>query len=216
VEWGSILLTVTSRSADSPGSPRVADYLARLPAGAASHPGCLAKAAMLRRSLAERPLARTHLDALPPAVRTLVACPPLDGEWVPDVHLVCALFTIADAYRMTDDDYLGWIHALNDRMFRTLFSNLMSVESPEEILRRVPERWSVFHRGSTLAVTELEPGRAVVLMRFPPWLFHGLSLRQFVPVWEAALQLSDPAARVEPISSDEVSARFAATWGAPP
>jgi hypothetical protein len=201
-------------SSDEPaGSARVAAYLARLPAGVASHPGCLAKAAMLRRTLTERPLALEHVDSLPPAVRSIVTCPPLDGEWVPDVHLICALFTIADAYGLSDDDYLSWIRELNVRMFKALFWNLVHAESPSEVLRRVPERWSVFHRGSTLAVTEVGARSAVAELSFPPWLFHGLALRQFVPVLEAALQLTDPSGRVECVASDQVGARFDVTWG---
>lgn len=200
------------RAARSDPSPRVAAYLAPLPGGAASHPACLAKAALLRRTLAERPLRRVAADALPAPVRALVTCPPLDGEWIPDVHLVCVLFAIADAEGMSDDDYLGWLADMNTRMFRSIFAHLMTVERPEEMLARVPERWGVFHRGSALSVTGIGAGRAEVVLAFPPSLFHGLALRQFAPVWESALRLSEPSARVALVASDERSGRFVATW----
>jgi hypothetical protein len=169
---------------------------------------------MLRRVLAERPLTGDHVDALPAAVRAVVVCPPLDGEWVSDVHLVCILFAIADALGMSDDAYLEWMRDLNLRMFRSLFWNVVKAESPEEILARVPERWSVFHRGSTLAITERQPGSARVRLSFPHRLFHGLALRQFAPIWEAALQLSDPSGRVELRGEDDGGGDFVATWTA--
>lgn len=192
---------------------RVAAYLAKVPGGVDGHPECLARAAMLRRSLAERPLAGDHADALPPPVRQLVICPPLDGEWVSDVQLVCVLFAIAEAHGMSDADYLAWIRELNTRMLATLFAGAVAAESPEAMLLKVPERWSIFHRGSTLAVEEASSGRAVVRLSFPPHLFHGLALRQFAPVWEAALRLADPSSRVELASSDPTTGRFVARWG---
>jgi len=194
-------------------SPRVAGYLAKVPDGVDAHPGCLARAAMLRRSLAERPLTGIHVDSLPAPVRHLVVCPPLDGEWISDVHLVCILFTIADAHGMTDGHYLDWIRELNTHMFQTLFRGAVDAQSPEAMLAKVPERWSIFHRGSTLEAEEAGPGRAVVRLSFPPHLFHGLALRQFAPVWEAALRLADPSCTVELDSSDATSGRFVARWG---
>ncbi|WP_248352539.1 hypothetical protein [Anaeromyxobacter oryzae] len=194
--------------------PRVGAYLARLPSGVASHPECVARASLLRVSLSERPLAREHVDALPAPVRQLVACPPLDAEWVSDVHLVCVLFAIADAHGMSDEGYLSWIGELNARMFRTTFRHLMTVASPEQLVDQVAERWGVFHRGSSLAVTRQGPGNALVHLAFPPRLFHGLAVRQFAPVWQAALQIADPTSRVDLVASDDVTARFAARWRA--
>jgi hypothetical protein len=198
--------------AEPPGSlPRVAAYLAPLPAGAASHPECLAKAGLLRSALADRPLGREHVEALPAPVRQVIACPPLDGEWVPDVHLICVLLAIADAYGMTDAEYLAWLRDLNARMFQTVFKQLMNAPA-EGLLRHVSERWSFFHRGSSLAVTHLSPGGATVHMAFPPRLFHGLALRHFVSVWEAALGVAKPGGHVELAASDEVTARFTVAW----
>lgn len=194
--------------------PRVAAYLARLPAGVASHPECQAKAAMLRRALEDRPLAREHVARLPVVVRQMVTCPPLDGEWVPDVWLVCALFAMADVYEMTDDDYLRWMRERNTAMFNTLFRVLMKVSSPETILARASERWAVFHRGSSLAVTQSAPGHCVVQLTFPPRLWHGLALLQFAPVLEAALRMSHPEGRVELATSDDITGQFVGRWRA--
>lgn len=201
------------RPPDIAPSRRVEEYLAKLPAGVEAHPECVARAAMLRRCLAEKPLSRSHADDLPGPVRQLVICPPLDGEWVSDVHLVCVLFAIADAYALGDDAYLAWIRALNTRMFQTLFAGVLNTESPEAMLDKVPERWSIFHRGSTLAAEAVEPGRAVLRLSFPPNLFHGLALRQFAAVWEALLRLADPSGQVELSSSDPTAGTFLARWG---
>jgi hypothetical protein len=194
--------------------PRVAEYLAPLPAGVASHPQCVAKAALLRRALERRPLSRDHVLALPSALRELVACPPLDGESVPDVWLAGVLLAIADAYEMKDEEYLDWIRDLNSSMFNTLFRILMKVVSPEHLLRGAAERWKVFHRGSSLAIAELTRGRCVVQLNFPHLLFHGLALRQFAPVFEAAIQMCDPLGRVELGAFDATQAFFIARWGA--
>lgn len=194
------------------GTPRVAAYLSRLPDGAASHPGCVARAAMLRRALADRPLTRDQVDALPAPVRAVAICPPLDGEWVSDVHLVCILFAVADGRGMSDDAYLEWMRELNLRMFQDAFRNVVAAESPDEVVARAPERWSFFHRGSTVSVTERRPGSARVRLAFPPSLFHGLALRQFAPVFEAALRSSAPTGRVACVGEDATGGDFLATW----
>ncbi len=195
-------------------SPRVAAYLSALPHGAASHPQCVARAAMLRRALADRPLTRDQVEALPAPVRAVATCPPLDGEWVSDVHLVCTLFAAADAHGLRDDAYLEWMRDLNLRMFESLFRTSVAAESPEEVLARAPERWSIFHRGSTLSVTAQRPGWARVRLAFPPSLFHGLALRQFAPVFEAALRISEPSGRVACAGEDEIGGEFLVTWAA--
>lgn len=192
--------------------PRVDAYLARLPAGAASHPGCVAKAAMLRRALEQRPLSRAHLAALPSPVAQLASCPPLDGDWVPDVALACVLLAIADAYVLTDDAYLSWMRALNVRMFTTLFRTIVATVPPDVLVRSAAERWGIFHRGSALTVLESGRRAATVQLSFPPRLFHGLALRHFVAVFEAVLDLTDPAGRVALVSSDDETGCFALTW----
>jgi hypothetical protein len=194
--------------------PRVAGYLARLPAGVDSHPECVAKAALLRRALGQRPLSRDHVSTLPKALRELVACPPLDGETVPDVWLAAVLLAIADVYQMSDPEYLDWIRELNSSMFNTLFRLLMKVVSPEHLVRRAAERWKVFHRGSSLAIVEVTRGRCVAQLEFPHLLFHGLALRQFAPVFEAAIQMCDPRGRVELGAFDATQALFIARWRA--
>jgi len=194
--------------------PRVAEYLAPLPAGVASYPQCVAKAALLRRALGQRPLSRDHVLALPKVLRELVTCPPLDGESVPDVWLAGVLLAIADAYEMRDEEYLDWIRDLNSTMFNTLFRILMKVVSPEHLVRRAADRWKVFHSGSSLAIVELTRGRCVAHLTFPHLLFHGLALRQFAPVFEAAVQMSDPRGRVELGACDATQAFFIAHWRA--
>ncbi len=206
--------SMAPRSPPRVALPRVARYLAPLPAGVASYPQCVAKAALLRRALAQRPLSRDHLFALPKVLGELVACPPLDSESVPDVWLAGVLLAIADAYEMSDGEYLDWIRDLNSRMFNSLFRLLMRVVSPEHLVRRAADRWKVFHRGSSLAMVELTRGRAVARLTFPPFLFHGLALRQFGPVFEAAVQMSDPRGRVELDASDATQALFIARWRA--
>jgi hypothetical protein len=194
--------------------PRVDEYLAGLPAGLSSHPDALAKAALLRRALSERPIGRDHVVALPPVIRDVVTCPPLDGEWVRDVWLACVLLAIADVYEMTDEVYLSWMRDLNTRMFMTLFRPLMKVASAEDLVRCTAERWSVFHRGSSLTIQEAVRGRCIAHLAFPQRLFHGLALRQFVPVFEAAIRMSDPEGRVALAASSDVGASFAVNWRA--
>jgi len=208
------MLPMAPRSPAIIALPRVAEYLAPLPAGVASYPQCVAKGALLRRALGQRPLTRDHVLALPKVLRELVACPPLDGESVPDVWLAGVLLAIADAYEMTDEEYLDWIRNLNSTMFNTLFRILMKAVSPDHLMRRAAEKWKVFHRGSSLAIVEHTRGRCVAQLTFPHLLFHGLALRQFAPVFEAALQRCDPRGRVELGSYDPTQALFVARWRA--
>ena len=64
----------------------------------------------------------------------------------------------------------------------------------------------------TVAVTGQEPGRARLRLAYPPWLFHGLALRQFAPIWEVALRLSAPSGRVACVGEDATGGDFLATW----
>ncbi|WP_242393139.1 hypothetical protein [Anaeromyxobacter oryzisoli] len=193
--------------------PRVGAYLAKLPAGVSSYPECLAKGAMLRRALESAPLSRRHLAALPPTAAQLVICPPLDGDWIPDVSLACVLLAIADVHLMTDEAYLSWMRALNVSMFTTVFRGVVT-GSPDALVRSAAERWGLFHRGSAISVLESSPGHAVVQLSFPAHLFHGLVLRQFVAVFEAVLALAGPAGRAALASSDDDGALFTLAWTA--
>jgi hypothetical protein len=99
-------------------------------------------------------------------------------------------------------------------MFNTLYRILLKAVSPEHLMRRAAEKWKVFHHGSSLAIVEHTRGRCVAQLTFPHHLFHGLALRQFAPVFEAALQLCDPCGRVELGSHDPTQASFVARWRA--
>jgi hypothetical protein len=196
------------------GFPSVTEYLSRLPAGHASHPQCQVRAALLRRALEERPLELRHVAALPAPVGRIVTCPPLDGEWLSDVWLACVVMAIHDAYGMDEPTYLAWLRALNVRMFDGPYRTFMKLASAEQLIQRAPERWSFFHRGSSLEIVDVAPGRCTLHLTFPPYLFHGLALRQFAAVFEAALQMADPDARVEAAGGNEVRGVFVGTWKA--
>ena len=192
--------------------PRVTSYLARLPAGAASYPECKSKALLVRRALEERPLERDVVAMLPRPIADTVLCPPLESEWVPEVHLMVVLLAIADANGLDEAAHLEWMREMNTRTLGTLFRFLFRFISPEALAKRVPERWGVFHLGSTLIAEDVRDDGCTVWLKFPPHLFHGLVLRHYAPVLEVALRIAAPGSRVVLVDETPNQGLFQAYW----
>jgi hypothetical protein len=158
--------------------PSLVAYLGRLPGGIASSPGALVKGSVVRASLepaylsAEWPLEL----GVPACVADLVLTPPDMRAWVPEAHYGALLAAIYD--RWFPDDLPRFEAAMLEKARALLsgsrYRSLFVGASKTNPFERATERWSAFHRGSSLSVTA--SGSGTVTLRLdsldsPPQLF---------------------------------------------
>jgi hypothetical protein len=195
------------------GSRRLDSYLSRLPGGLDAHPACRAKGSLVR-NLVDDVAAQLVLAELPAPLRSLAEDPPVETEWVPEVHFVALLLALADHRALTDLQTLAWVRERNRLMFASpLYRMLIAVASPASLLRIGAGRWANFHRGSTLEVEGIADDGVRVVLRYPPGLFDRLLLRIFAESFGVALELSrgrDPRVRLE--EERPGFARYRGTW----
>lgn len=183
--------------------PRLAAYVAGLPAGLDSHPECLAKASLCRALLDGMPAPLPAPSDLPDPAARLVAHPPA-AMWMPEVQVMALALTIADQYRMSDGEYLGWLKQRNRSLFRTLmYRALFAFLSPASLAPKAAARWAAVHRGSELTCELVAPGLAELRLTFPPRLFAPLLLQSFTAVFQAAIEHSN--ARTCEVSLTEIA-----------
>ncbi|MFT3915703.1 MAG: hypothetical protein QM704_16780 [Anaeromyxobacteraceae bacterium] len=202
-------------SSPRPPLPRVDAYLAGLPDGFASHPGCLAKGAVVRNAYEDVPDHAALADALPPELAPLVREPPLAGEWVPEVQLVALVHGVADVLGLDDAAAAARIRARNRVLFDSpTYRILMAVFSPATLVRFSGKRWNNFHRGSALDVSGVSDDGVRFTLSFPAALFDARVLALYAQAFAAALELS--GARSPDVLVEEAGptrCRYRAVWG---
>ena len=200
-------------SSPLPELPRLARYLAGLPAGLDSHRECTAKGSLVRNLLEAR--SRTELLlSLPDALRPLALDPPMGSDWISEVHFIALLHAVADLGRMRDDEVLAWMRERSRALFRNpAYRILMAVVSPARLIRHGAGRWSAFHRGSTLSVADTTDTSVRIRVEFPQGLFDPLAIGAHGESFVAALEAShakEPELRVEATTS--TSAEYVLSW----
>ena len=192
--------------------PSYARYVAGLPGGLEAYPGAQAKGSLVRAFLEGQP--PEVLRRLPAALQALVREPPIDSDWIPEV-LFCAFFhALCEALGHGPAERSAWIRARNRSIFSgPLYGLLMTVVSPERMLRESTRRWGVFHRGSPVEFEGFSDDGARVALRFPVGVFDPFMLEAFGEAFAAAL---DAARAKDPTVEVEVSlpgfARYVARW----
>ncbi|MCA9718582.1 MAG: hypothetical protein KC468_28180, partial [Myxococcales bacterium] len=152
--------------------PTVARYLEALPRGLASYPECVNKASLLRSALDVHPLHGARPSALPSALLELIRRPPLVSTWIPAVHDLAIKLVIFDAHFGSIDAFERFAYDAQLALFDgPLYRFSMRRLGPQRLLRRVPTRWRHFHRGTTLTLERVEPGRAALLHDAPAGLY---------------------------------------------
>jgi hypothetical protein len=131
-----------------------------------------------------------------------------------DSHVV-ALAIYDHGFGGTDlDGYEDWACRLNVDLFaRPLYRILFAFIAPQRLVGMTTNRWSAFHRGSTLCVLSHGPRRAVVRLEFPPDLFSPEILRTLTGGLRAAVLTagaSEARARVEAVGT--TSAECSIDW----
>lgn len=187
-------------------------YVDRLPAGLASYPDCVAKAALLRDILASRPL-DASADDIPDDLRAVIANPPPVSSWLPEVQFVASSLAIYGRYFGGDDlrGFEEWICTRNMALFRKpLYRVLIALMSPERLLVGASKRWTAFHRGTTLTLLEHTPMYALVRLEFPPHLYGSELMHGFAAGMRAAAIVA--GGRNVASGLDEPTATSAVYW----
>jgi hypothetical protein len=197
---------------DTAVGPSYTRYLASLPGGLATHPDAQAKASLVRAFLEGQPA--DVLRRLPEPLQPLVREPPIENAWIPEVQFCAFFHALCEALGHLPAARAAWIRSRNQSLFSgPLYRLLMTVASPERVLREAARRWGVFHRGSALDFEGFSDDGARVRLAFPPGLFDAFMLDAFSEAFAAALESArakDPLVQVE--ASGPGFARFVARW----
>jgi hypothetical protein len=192
--------------------PCVQAYLARLPDGLASYPECTAKASLLRDLVKSRPL-DPEGDEVPDALRSLLRVPPPVSSWIPEVQYVtCRMIVYGRDFGGTDlAGFEQWIHAFNTALLRLpMYRVLFAFTSPERLMVGTAKRWSAFHRGTTLTITEHTPDTARTRIEFPPHLYGPEMVQVFAAGLRAAIEVAGGRGVATQLVASEPS--FAEYW----
>lgn len=193
--------------------PRLEEYLATLPEGAASYPEYETKASAYRTALEWRPLPRT-VEGLPEALHARLAEPALPSAWIPEVHGMALGLAIADHHGMSEEEFLRFVFEMNRALLGgPRYRYLMSAEGPAAMFKHAQVRWKAMHRGVQLSAVEVGEHVCSFRMVFAPHLYNGLLLRAFAQTFKAGLGLAQtPEARVELTGFGDARADYSATW----
>jgi hypothetical protein len=187
-------------------------YVNGLPGGLGAHPAAQAKGSIVRSHLED--LSPGLLRSLPTPLLRLAADPPVDSDWVPETYLCALIHAIAERRRYSEREFLAWIRARNRALFaRPLYRLLMTVVSPEALMRHAGRRWGNFHRGSSLELDGYSDDGARFTLSFPEGLFDRAPLLAFGQAFAAALELAGAKDPLVDVETEGVGfARYLARW----
>lgn len=170
-------------------SSSVANYLASLPNGLGSYPGCQQKAQILRQFVTT--FGSQDLFALLPAeLIDLARDPPPPTEWIPEVHATAVYLAQRDVLG-SDQAFYQHCYTMNRRLLSSpLYRVLFAVAAPERILRGAAERWGKLHRGTELRARRVEAYEAVVRLSAPANLIPQLMCRAYGSAYQVAVELA--------------------------
>jgi len=199
-----------------PSLPAVETYLASLPAGIDSYPEIVVKASVL--AIFKNHIAMPDLvHQAPPQAARLLTDATTVTSWVPEVHfnvLAAAFYDLVFRDRGGFAALEGWatdqnVKLLGNPLYRVLFAAI----GPKRLIHSVSVRWSVFRRGTALAVVRAAAKEVEVELTFPKRLEPPTTLYAFSGVFRAAMRI----ARVDAVSvtltdERETSARWQIAW----
>ncbi|MGH7437122.1 MAG: hypothetical protein ACRENE_15720 [Polyangiaceae bacterium] len=173
--------------------PRAAAYLASLPQGLESFPGCRV------RDVTVEPYARAfgamaEEPGLPAPLVDLFAGVG-GGSTYPEVVFQAAHLVVRDRVFEDDAPFYEWIFNANANLFdRPIVRSLMRLVSPSLIVLGAAKRWGAFHHGSELTTDRvvISGDRAETFshLAFPSGLFSSVFLGGLEHVFMAALLAS--------------------------
>ncbi|MBK6512604.1 MAG: hypothetical protein IPM79_37255 [Polyangiaceae bacterium] len=191
--------------------PIAAAYVARLPAGLASHPDCQVKGSVLRGLLDSTPIA-FETPGLPGELADLVRTPPLPSDWIPEVHFNALMLAHED--RIPHDIFREWVYSRNRKLLSSnLYRMLFFLITPQRLFMGMANRWKAFRRGTELVMRDHGKNHANVEVRYPLRLYELHALTNLTVAVTAALDAAggqDTSVRL--LSHDDRTAQIAATW----
>ena len=199
---------------DDAGFPNVARYLAGLPNGIDSYPGCLAKASLFRSMVDRSPLVGIGPDELPPVIVALLDDPPPVTAWIPEAHSHALLLAVYDRNFRSERAFATWCYQAQRELFEgPLYRFMFLVVSPMLLLRGAERRWRTFHRGSQLRVERTGSKSAHLTLTYPGALWDDVSLVGLCEGLRAAIEAAGARrAKVAVARSDEGRALLEGTW----
>ena len=133
--------------------PHTHKYVSALPDGLASYPQCQIKADVFRDVGKEFPTLIGNRK-VPESIRDYLSGNNRDN-WQAEVIANAVTLTIRDLNFATDQDYLDWFRRYIGGVFdKPLYRIVMHVLSTTLVVMGATGRWSSFHRGSSLEITE--------------------------------------------------------------
>lgn len=162
---------------DEDVTPRLAQYLASLPQGLASHPAAVTKAdfsLILRRYLAPC----SDKVGVPEPVRALLTTPWRAGDWIPTCHYVALCALARDQVWTTEEAYhLGMMAVATEMYQGPIHRALFIMFGPSLVAMGAARRWGTLHKGTELVVKRQLKESVELETTFPPRLFTEESVR---------------------------------------
>ena len=155
--------------------------------------------------------------SLPAQLRELAAQRPLATAWVPEVHATALDLTLADAHYPKESDFLAYCARRNSELLRgPVYLALLAIVSPTMMVAALRAGWSMFHRGTTLALVEKSPGKARLRLAFPPYVLPELVARAYGTAFFIAAEATRVVHRCtsELIDFQRDSASYEVNWQA--
>lgn len=208
----SLRAIVDSLGIDAARFPTAGEYLAALPDGLDSYPECMAKASLYRAVLEDLPLEWT--TELPAVMRELVAHPRPVNTWISEVHSLALMLAVYDRSFGDSDRFATFCYESQRKLWASkIYAVLMRWTSPHRLLSTGSQRWTLFHRGSTLNVEMATDGQAVVRLDHPVGLYDRVSRIGLTEGLRAALDMSTRyRSSIAEVDSSPTGARWIATW----
>lgn len=148
----------------------MARYLARLPGGIEAYPECVVRAPVLRTFSESRSLRGFRWNDVHSKVARVLRTALSPNDWVSDVTSTATVLAIADHHRMSDDELREWFRQENTRLLNSpKFAPLLSLASPELLIRSSATAWGVIRRGTGFGA-RIREGGADVTLTFPPFM----------------------------------------------
>ena len=120
-------------------------------------------------------------DVLPARIRSLYERLTREGDWLPEVAHVTAMLALRDTRFgrgvTANSAFVEWLAQLNRELFGAApHAEAFSVETPRDVVTRLPAVWELFHRGTPMHVISCLPKSAHITIDHPRVLFAPISI----------------------------------------
>jgi len=194
--------------------PRVAGYIASLPAGLESYPHCVQKGSLSRMWLAESPPLREKAQ-LPEPLRRMIESPPLPSTWIPEVYANAIYLALLDEHFTSEDEFVSFCYRLNVELFRSpLYRAITMLPAATALLHATRLGWGFFRKGTSIAMPDSSDESVRIRVAWPPHVTPRVMARCFLTVFKAGVEATRVASHVAVHMSDfhKTGATYDATW----